>query len=126
MVTYKVIKRSNPLDRTQPDKHYALVVSDRNRDFLSLSRVISKASTISETDCVAVLNELELTIMEELSEGRPVKFGTLGVFKLSLSSKGVIDADQVTADLITKSRVLFYPSKRIRKWLKTIEYKKAS
>tara|TARA_Y100000034_G_scaffold111271_2_gene144183 strand:- start:27440 stop:27982 length:543 start_codon:yes stop_codon:yes gene_type:complete len=126
MIKFRVINRKNPQDRTLPEKHYAFIVNQGARDFESLARVISKASTISETDCLAVLNELELNIMEELREGRTVKLGKLGFFKLSFSSKGVDTAEEVTADLITKARILFYPSKRLKKFLTTLDYQKAA
>ena len=125
-IKYKPLERVNPQDTTAPKKYYAAVVANGSVDFETLAAQISEQCTVTETDCLAVLNVLEQNIVRELGQGRIVRLGKLGNFQVSLSSSGFATATEVNATGITNSRIIFRPAKKLRRLLKNLSYQKAS
>lgn len=125
-IIYKTLPRKNPQDFAAPEKFYAAVVANGSVDFEMLAEQISEQCTVTETDCLAVLNVLEQNIVRELKQGRIVRLGKLGNFQVSLSSEGFETADEVSANAITKARILFRPAKKMRDLLKNLSFSKTS
>lgn len=125
-IAYKIVQRRNPQDFTAPEKYYAAVAPNGHIDFESLAELISEQCTVTDTDCLAVLNVLEKNIVRELKEGRIVRLGKLGNFQVSLSSQGFDTAEEVTADAVTKGRILFRPAKKMRNLLQNLTFSKSS
>lgn len=121
-IHYKSLQRANPQDRTLPEKFYAAVVKNGSSDFETLAEMISEQSSLSSTDCLAVLNILEINIERELRQGRIVRLGKLGNFQISISSKGFATDTEVTSEGITNARVLFRPAPRLKKALKNLSF----
>ena len=121
-ISYKIIERVNPQDVTAPKKHYAAVAANGSVDFESLAEIISEQCTVTDTDCLAVLNVLEKNIVRELREGRIVRLGKLGNFQVGLSSEGFDTAAEVTADAVKKSRILFRPAKKMKALLQNLSF----
>jgi predicted histone-like DNA-binding protein len=124
-VKYKVLPRKNPQDLLAPEKFYASAIADGDVDLDRLAELISYQCTVTETDCYAVLLALEHNIIGELGQGRIVKLGRLGNFKVGISSEGKDTAAEVSSTAITKSRILFRPGKRLRSMLNEVSFKKA-
>lgn len=125
-VKFKPIERVNPQDIAATRKYYAAVVANGSVDFETLAEQISEQCTVTETDCLAVLNVLEQNIVRELGQGRIVRLGKLGNFQVSLSSEGFDTEAEVTAAGITNSRIIFRPAKKLRSLLKNLTFSKAS
>ena len=125
-ISYKIIERINPQNVTAPKKYDAAVKTNGSIDFESLAALISQQCTVTETDCLAVLNVLEQNIERELGQGRIVRLGKLGNFQVSLSSEGFDTSAEVSAAGITNSRIIFRPARKLRKLLKNLTYSKAS
>jgi predicted histone-like DNA-binding protein len=126
VIKFKTQSRRNPQDLTAPDKFYAAAIGNGETDMEALASMISYQSTLTDTDCFAVLRSLEHNIISELNQGRIVKLGSLGNFQVSLSSEGRATPEEVTAADVKKSRILFRPGKKLRNLLKTVNYQKAS
>lgn len=124
-IKFKTQSRKNPQDVTAPEKFYAAAIADGNVDLDRLAELISYQCTVTESDCYAVLMALEHNIIGELGQGRIVKLGRLGNFQVGLSSKGSDTAEEVSANAITKSRILFRPGKKLRSMLNDVSFKKA-
>jgi predicted histone-like DNA-binding protein len=124
-IKFKTQSRKNPQDMTAPEKFYAAAVADGNVDLDRLAELISYQCTVTETDCYAVLLSLEHNIIGELGQGRIVKLGRLGNFQVGISSTGSDTAAEVSANAITKSRILFRPGKKLRSMLNDVSFKKA-
>jgi hypothetical protein len=73
-----------------------------------------------------VLISLEKNIIRELGQGRIVKVGRLGNFKVGLSSEGMATADDVSSSSIKKTKILFRPGKRMRRLLVDTTFRKSS
>ena len=125
-IIYKPLERLNPQDTTAVKKYYAAVVANGSVDFETLAEMISEQCTVTETDCLAVLNVLEQNIVRELKQGRIVRLGKLGNFQVSLSSEGYATENEVTASAVKKSRILFRPAKKMRNLLKDLTFQRAS
>lgn len=124
-ILYKTLPRKNPQDLAATEKYYAAVVANGSIDFTTLAEQISNQCTVTETDCLAVLNALEQNIVHELKQGRIVRLGKLGNFQVGLSSHGFLTQEEVTANAITKTRILFRPAKKMRDLLKNLSFRRA-
>ena len=125
-IKFKTQSRKNPQDMTAPEKFYAAAISNGETDMESLAEMIAYQSTLTDTDCYAVLRSLEHNIINELKQGRIVKLGSLGNFQVSISSGGKVTPEEVTSTDVTKSRILFRPGKKLRNLLGNLNYLKAS
>jgi predicted histone-like DNA-binding protein len=125
-IKFKSQSRKNPQDLTAPEKFYAAAVSNGETDMEALAEMIAYQSTLTDTDCYAVLRSLEHNIINELKQGRIVKLGSLGNFQVSISSGGKVTPEDVSATDVTKSRILFRPGKKLRNLLGNLNYLKAS
>lgn len=125
-IKFKSQSRRNPQDLTAPEKFYAAAIGNGETDMESLAEMIAYQSTLTDTDCYAVLRSLEHNIVNELKQGRIVKLGSLGNFQVSISSEGKTTPEDVSATDITKSRILFRPGKKLRHLLGSLSYQKAS
>lgn len=108
MITLKVVKRKNP--KTKTDAFYPAVSGTSPIAFDSFVDSIARESTIARPDVVATLSALEEQVAAALLDGKSVRLGTLGAFRLTAKVKGRDTADEVTADDIEKVRVQFTPS----------------
>ena len=124
-IKFKTLPRINPQDMEAPQKYYASSIGNGETDMEALAEMIAYQSTLTETDCFAVLRSLEHNIINELKQGRIVKLGSLGNFQVSISAKGQENAEDVTANDIVKSRILFRPGKKLRNLLLNLSYQKA-
>ncbi|MGL3001237.1 HU family DNA-binding protein [Flavobacterium sp. RSSB_23] len=125
-IKFRIQSRKNPQDLTAPEKYYAASIGNGETDLEALATMISYQSTLTDTDCYAVLKSLEYNIINELNQGRIIKLGSLGNFQVSISSEGKNTPEEVTAADVKKSRILFRPGKKLRQLLKSVNYQKAS
>lgn len=124
-IKFKTLPRKNPQDREAPERFYAASIANGETDMEALAEMIAYQSTLTDTDCYAVLRSLEHNIINELRQGRIVKLGSLGNFQVSISAKGQDRENDVTANDIVKSRILFRPGKKLRHLLMTLSFQKA-
>ncbi len=124
-VKYKVIKKINPLKKTDPKKSYATIASEGEITLKQISKRIAAMSTVNSGDILAVLDLLLQILIEELSNGKTLRFGDFGSFALSLSSEGKDTDDEVTAAVIKAAKILFRPGSDLKKMLATLDYQKA-
>ena len=73
-----------------------------------MSKEIAEGSTtVSDTDVMAVLNDLTKILKRHLENGEIVRFGDFGSFQISVSSEGAEKEDKFYASMIKKSKVIF-------------------
>lgn len=105
-------------------QYYASVVNQDVRDIDKITTTVSSISTVSGADIRAVLYASVEAITGFLSDGDIVRLGDLGTFRLSLSSTGQATADDVSADSINTTRIIFTPGSMLKNMLKTLEFEK--
>ncbi|MBV5282123.1 MAG: HU family DNA-binding protein [Paludibacter sp.] len=124
-VTYVVVEKGNPLKPENQKKFYAQAKASGEVTLKKLSREIAKGlTTVSDTDVLAVLNDLTRMLSKYLSEGRIVRFGDFGAFQITLSSTGAETESKFHSSLISKRKVSFRPGVDMREKLDTLKFEK--
>ncbi|WP_112114157.1 HU family DNA-binding protein [Flavobacterium aciduliphilum] len=121
---YKLILKKNPQDASAPEKYYATAIADGEVDFESLSEQIAYKTTLTESDCYAVLLSLERNILKQLQQGKIVRVGRLGSFNITLKSKGRLTEAEFSVNDIEKGRVRFRPGKKLNKMTQELNYRR--
>ncbi len=125
-VQYSLSEKGNPGNPTAPKKFYANAKSTGEVTFRSLSKEIAGGSTtVSDTDVLAVLNDLSKALAKHLSEGRIVRFGDFGSFSLRLSSEGAETSDKFNSSLIKGAKITFRPGIDLKEMLSVVKFEKA-
>ena len=124
-VKFKIIEKGQPgVAGGGEKKFYASANMDGEISLAGLTKAIEKISTVSGADIRAVLYGLVDVMTGSLADGRIVRLGELGSLRVGISSEGKDCADDVNADCIKSSKVIFTPGKQIKNMLNTLEYKK--
>lgn len=126
-IKYNVIQRLNPRRPSEPKKYYASAKADGEVSFRALSKEIAQGSTtVSDTDVLAVLNDLTKLLARHLADGKIVRFGEFGSFQTIISSQGETEESKVTFASIKGARIQFRPGEDLRNMLATAKYEKYS
>src|SRR5215510_4999 len=123
-IKFNVTPRKDPRDQNSQPKYYATVKSSGRSDTNVIAKSINSMSTVSSVDTAAVLEAFLNVVPEKLAEGNIVELGDFGTFRVSVSSEGQQQADDLTSRHITGVRVLFTPGKRFKQLLNTTEFEK--
>jgi predicted histone-like DNA-binding protein len=124
-VTYVLTQKGNPGNPEAPKKFYALAKSREEFTFRKLSKEIAEGSTtVSDSDVLAVLNDLTKVLKRHLGNGEIVRFGDFGSFQIAITSKGADTAEKFTSTLITGSKVTFRPGVDLKEMLAILKYEK--
>lgn len=98
-------------------KNVAYVPTVTGTEVVDLNYVcdrIEKESTMSSADIRGVLNALQNVVISELKQGRSVRLGDLGSFRLTLSCSQATTPEACTAANIKDVRVRFSQSAAMR------------
>ncbi|MBW8360321.1 MAG: HU family DNA-binding protein [Weeksellaceae bacterium] len=123
-VNYSLSEKGNPSNPNIPKKFYANAKSSGEVTFRSLSKEIAAGSTVSDTDVLAVLNDLSKVLARHLSEGKIVRFGTFGSFSLSLSSEGAETAAKFRSSMIKGAKIAFRPGIDLKEMMNNLSFEK--
>jgi predicted histone-like DNA-binding protein len=124
-VNYAVKPKSNPGDPEAPQKYYAQARSSGGLTLKQLSKEIAEGSTtVSDTDVLAVLNDLTKVVKRHLENGKIVRLGDFGTFQIAVNSEGAETEEKFHPSLIRKSRVTFRPGADLKDMLATLKFEK--
>ena len=123
-IEYHVIPRKNPQNRRAPAKFYASAVSTGELTMRQLSKRIAEMSTISTADTMAVLEAFVQIVPQEIADGKIVRLGDFGSFRLTIQSKGEALEKNVNDKSITGNTLHFNPGAEVDKVLDSLSYKK--
>lgn len=112
MIKYYPKASKNPV--TKAIVYVPTITGGEFVDLDYVSKRIEKESTVSAADIRAVLNALQSVVISELQEGRSVRLGDLGSFRLTLSGEMAPTAEQCTEAKIKDVRVRFSQSAAMR------------
>jgi predicted histone-like DNA-binding protein len=125
-VNYVLVPKGNPGNPNAPKKYYAQAKSSGEITLKKLSKEIAEGSTtVSDTDVLAVLNDLTKILKRHLSESRIVRFGDFGTFQIAVSSEGAETEEKFHPSLIRNPKVAFRPGVDLKEMLATLKYEKA-
>ncbi len=126
MINFKIINKVNPQDITAVQKFYAVKQSQETLTLRDFGRRISRESTVSMMDTMAVLEGLLQIIPDEIANGKIIKLGDFGTFRTTLSVEGAATEKEFSVANIKKLNVRFRPAREFVKLLSTVEYSKVS
>ena len=115
MIRYKIVSRKNP--STKAEKFHPALVPPAPIDSQKIIDRIEKKCTLASSDIKAVVDALEVELIDALRDGNAVRLGDLGSFRPSLRSKGVEKREDVNASQITRMHVVFVPALRVKRAL---------
>ena len=115
MIRYKIVSRKNP--STKAEKFHPALVPPAPIDSQKIIDRIEKKGTLASSDIKAVVDALEVELIDALRDGNAVRLGDLGSFRPSLRSKGVEKKEDVNASQITRMHVVFVPALRVKRAL---------
>lgn len=125
-VNYVIVPRGNPSKPEGPKKYYAQAKSSGELTFKKLSKEIAEgSSTVSDTDVLAVLNDLVKILKRHLDNGEIVRFGDFGSFQITVSSDGAETPEKFNSSMIKNPKVAFRAGTDLKEVLATLKYQKS-
>jgi predicted histone-like DNA-binding protein len=125
-VNYVLTQKGKPGNPEAPKKFYAQAKSSGELTLRKLSKEIAEGSTtVSDTDVLAVLNDLTKVLKRHLDNGEIVRFGDFGTFQIALTSEGAETAEKFHASFIKGGKIAFRPGIDLKEMLATLKYEKA-
>jgi len=106
------IEREFEDGRTDPanNKWFARAIHLGVVDERDLAKQISYSTTVTEADCLAVINALSKQIIDNVQNSMKVKLKDLGTFKLGIKSTGADEANEFSvSENIVGTHVNFMP-----------------
>ena len=125
-VTYSVVPRINPSEKSAPPRYYAQAQARGDVNVREMAERIQATCTVHKSDVYAVLVALEDVIAEALQNGEIVRLGELCTLQVSLSGKGAMTEEEYTTDLIKKSKVNFRPGRVLSNALASLSFSKVA
>jgi predicted histone-like DNA-binding protein len=126
MIEYKIINKVNPQDVSAVQKFYAVKQSQETLTLRDFGKRISRESTVSMMDTMAVLEGLLQIIPDEIANGKIIKLGDFGTFRTTLSVEGAATEEEFSTTNIKKLNVRFRPTREFVKLLSNVEYSRVS
>ena len=123
-VTYSVVPRINPREKSDPPKYYAQAQASGDVNIREMSERIQQTCTVTKADVYAVLVSMEDVIIDALKSGEIVRLGDLGTFQIGVSGKGTLTEEEYDSSLIKKARINFRPGIALSGMLTTLSYAK--
>jgi predicted histone-like DNA-binding protein len=124
-VKYIIVQHGHPGNPDAPKKFYAQAKGYGELTLKRLSREIAEGSTtVSDTDVLAVLNDLTKILKRHLENGEIVRFGDFGTFQVSITSEGAETEEKFHPSLIKNRKVVFRPGIDLKEMLATLKYEK--
>ena len=125
-VTYSVVPRINPTEKSAPPRYYAQAQARGDVSIREMAERIQATCTVHKSDVYAVLVALEDVIAEAIQNGEIVRLGELCTLQVSLSGKGAMTEEEYTTSLIERTRINFRPGKILSNALSSLNYTKVA
>jgi predicted histone-like DNA-binding protein len=126
MINYSLIQRVNPQDLEAPRKFYAVKQSQGEVSVRQLARQISRETMLGLVETTAVIEALLQAVPETLAQGKVVRLGEFGSFRLTLSSEGVENPETFTTSLIGFPNLRFRGGSEFQERLKSVRYSRVN
>ncbi|MHB1147407.1 MAG: HU family DNA-binding protein [Lutibacter sp.] len=124
MIKYTLKERINPTDLTAPNKLYPFKQAQEELTLRDFAKRISRESTVSMMDTMAVQEGLLQIIPDEIINGKIIKLGDFGTFRTTLSSVGVATEEEFSPTKIKKLNIRFRPAREFRNLLASVRFEK--
>ncbi len=117
-INYSARKKVDKTGDEPRELYYAVAKALQSRNNSAterdLAELMSKVSTLTTADVMAVLTLLPWAIAEYLKMSRTINIEGLGTFFTSLTSEGVETPEELTADKVRISRICYKADKKLK------------
>lgn len=113
-VFYNKVKRGNPLDRTAPEKWYAVLKSIGRIGEKEVAKQVSDETTLNPKEAEMALSQFQKILVRSLLDGHTVQLGDWGSFQLTCNSNGSETKKEVGAGNIKNLNIRFTPGKELK------------
>jgi predicted histone-like DNA-binding protein len=119
-ITYAVKRIKNPNGVDGVNYYHGQAVKTGELTMEKLAKRINNSTTVTQSDCYAVLKSMKDHIIEALTEGQVVVLDELGRFQVSLQGKCysqemMQDEEFAPASFIKGHRIVFRPEAKLKK-----------
>ena len=119
-ITYAVKKTKNPKGVEGTEYFHAQAIKTGELTMEKLAKRINNSTTVTQSDCYAVLKSMKDHIIEALTEGQVVVLDDLGRFQVSLqgkcySTEDMADEEFSPSSKITGHKIVFRPDAALKK-----------
>lgn len=121
-INYSIAMLPNPMEKSAPPRAYAKAQINGEMSLKMLAKEVSNKCTVHAADVSAVLIATVETMLAALQEGKQVDFGELGKFRLQITSKGAMSAEEFTANNITGVNIQFVPGEDLQDIFQGLEF----
>ncbi|WP_296322541.1 DNA-binding protein [Treponema sp. UBA3813] len=123
---YSVVKRANPINKEAIPLYYAQPVWGSEISIRTISNQISKYSTLTPTDIMAVLESFIDMLPMWLKEGHTIRLGNFGILRLTFKSKGKEKEDDVSGNDINHVRTVLRGSSEFKNEFSDLSFEKVA
>ncbi|MDD2287371.1 MAG: hypothetical protein PHV83_03305 [Bacteroidales bacterium] len=121
-INYYKQKRKVAINGEIKEKYVAKLKLSEPLDEEGLADIVTNMSTMSRADIIGVLTSLETAIIWAWEIGHPVHLQALGNFRPSIEAEAKDTAEEVTARTIKKFKIIYNPSKYLKKKFPRVEF----
>ncbi|WP_298262438.1 HU family DNA-binding protein [uncultured Lutibacter sp.] len=126
MIKFSLRGKVNPQNLLEENKLFPIKQAQETLTLRDFGKRISRESTVSMMDTMAVLEGLLQIIPDEISNGKIIKLGDFGTFRTTLSAEGVATEEEFTLSKIKGLNVRFRPAREFRDQLASVKYERVS
>ena len=123
---YSVVKRANPINKEAEPLYYAQPVWGSEISIRTISSQISKYSTLTPTDIMAVLESFIDMLPMWLKEGHTIRLGNFGILRLTFKSEGKEKEDDVSGNDINHVRAVLRGSSEFKNEFSDLSFEKVA
>ena len=123
-VLFTPVGKKSPTIAEAPMQYYPRAIQRGVIDLDELSQQISVSTTLTETDCQAVVYSLVNMVSKELEKGNIVRLGHLGSFQISVKGNASPSPEMVTVKNIKSASIIYRPGVRFKKLLASLKFSK--
>jgi predicted histone-like DNA-binding protein len=121
-ITITPIGKTNPTNPDAPMLYYPKATKTGEIDLEELSDQIAYSSSLTQSDCFAVIISLVATVSRELDAGKIVRLGQLGAFQISVKGTGSATPEAVSPKNVRSASVIFRSGKKFKTMLKGLQF----
>ena len=121
---YRVKKKRFKKEGKEKEQYFAVGKSIRLVGLEEIAKEIGSRSIAKDSTIVPVLMELSKVMIDRLSSGYHIKLDGIGIFGISITSKGFDNPTDITPKEVKFSKITYRPDPKIVKKLKQMKYEK--
>ena len=121
-LNYSIAMLPNPQEKDAPARAYAKAQINGEMSLKTLSKEVASRCTVHAADVYAVLIASVEALFAALQEGKQVDFGELGKFRLQITSKGAVTAEEFTAANIKGVNIQFVPGDDLKTIFQDLQF----